>query len=103
MDWLSGIFSYLEKVWQAVYCFFLQFYNQVIDILRGFYFELVTLLLDLLSVIPYPDALRDFSYGTIPQVFMWAIHDLGLRDGLLIIAAGATVKITRQLLAMVAK
>ncbi|MBI5204808.1 MAG: hypothetical protein HZA11_07825 [Nitrospirae bacterium] len=103
MDWLSGIFSYIEKLWQAVYCFFSQFYNQLIDILRGFYFELVSLLLGLLSVIPYPDALANFSYGVIPQAFAWAIYDLGLRDGLLLIAAGATVKITRQLLVMVAK
>jgi hypothetical protein len=103
MDWIQGVFQYIQKLWQSVYCFFAQFYHAVVDILRGFYSELVTFMLSLLSVIPYPDAIKNFSYGAIPQAFMWAIHDLGLRDGLLVIAAGATVKITRQLLAMVAK
>ena len=103
MDWLSGIFQYIEKLFQSVYCFIAQFYHMVIDILRGFYSEFVTFMISLLSIIPYPDAIRNFSYGTIPQVFAWAIYDLGLRDGLLIIAAGATVKITRQLLQVVAK
>lgn len=103
MDWLAGVFQYIEKMWQSIHCFFLQFYGQVIDIFRGFYFEVVSLLLSLLSVIPYPDALANFSYGAIPQAFAWAIHDLGLRDALLLVSAGATVKITRQLLSMVAK
>ena len=94
------VFQYIKN-FGKVYCFFLNLYL-VIDI-PGFYSEFVTFMISLLSVIPYPDAIRNFSYGTIPQVFAWAIHDLGLRDGLLIIAAGATVKITRQLLQMVAK
>jgi len=103
MDWLSGVFTYIEKVWQGLHCFLIQFYDSVVDILIGFYHLLVTFLISLLSVIPAPDAIMNFSYGPIPQAFAWAIHDLGIRDGLLVVAAGATVKITKDLLAMVAK
>ena len=103
IDWLSGVFSYIEKIWQSFYCFLSHFYPRVLDILVGFYHELVIFMLGLLTVIPAPAAIMNFSYGPIPQVFAWAIHDLGLRDGLLIIAAGATIKLTKQTLALVAK
>lgn len=103
MDWIQGVFQYIQKLWQAVYCFFSQFYHAVIDILRGFYHEFVTFMISLLSIIPAPDALMNFQWPAVPQYLMWAIHDLGLRDALLLIAAGATVKITKQLLAQVAK
>jgi|GEM_PF-1668895 len=103
MNWLQGVFQYIEKIWQGVYCFFFNFYNQIIDILRGFYSEFVLFFISVLSILPAPDVLMNFQWPTVPQYLVWAIHDLGLRDALALVAGGATIRITREFLKMVAK
>jgi hypothetical protein len=103
MNWIAGVFLYIEKFWYWVYCFFGQLECRLLDILTVIKKEFLTILISIMSMIPVPAAVENFQLPQIPSGIGWAVDSLALPEAMALIVAAATIRITMKFLASVSK
>ena len=101
MDWIQGVFTYIEKIWNFVYCFWDQLGLRLKDLFIGLYGEVVNMIIALLALIPIPASLSGFQWPVMPQVAQWAVFDLQLPLCLSMLSGAALVRVTKSVLKMV--
>jgi hypothetical protein len=100
MDWIQGVFQYIEKAWQWLFCFFSNLWCQGADFIMDMLEEIMTVLMSALSVIPIPDALANFQWpeaGPLGAV----IIDVGIPQALSILAGAFMVRFLKGLIPLI--
>ncbi|GER94663.1 hypothetical protein A45J_2427 [hot springs metagenome] len=100
MDWLQGIFQYIGKVWNWLYCFFPNFFGWLSDWLMDMLFEIMSVAISALGVIPLPDVLTSFQWPDAGP-FGYALIDLGVPQGLAILSAAFMVRFLKGLIPLI--
>ena len=101
-DWIQGVFHYVEKLWQWVYCFWDNLSCKLLDIFSQWTTEIVNLVLAAFASIPVPDALASFQFpsgGPLVDTMLL----LNVPQALAMIAAAFTVRYMKSLIKMVVK
>ena len=100
MDWTQGVFQYIEKVWQWLYCFFANLWCGLSDWLMSALEEIMTVALSALSALPIPDALANFQWpdaGPLGAVLI----DTGVPVALSILAGAFTLRFLKGLIPLI--
>ena len=100
MNWIQGVFLYIEKVWKWIYCFFPNLVGYLTDMFMDILEEVLTVLLTALSVIPVPDVIANFQWPDAGP-FGYALIDLGVPQGLTILSAAFMFRFLKGLIPLI--
>ncbi len=100
MDWIQGVFAYIEKIWHWFSCFFATLWCQASDFVVSMLEEIMLVAISALSVIPLPDALTSFQMPDA-GIFGNALIDLGVPHALTILSAAFMVRFLKGLIPLI--
>jgi hypothetical protein len=100
MDWIQGVFKYIEKIWQWFYCFFQTLWCQGADFIMNIFEEVMSVVVTALSVIPIPNVIASFQWPDAGP-FGYALIDLGVPQGLAILSAAFMIRFLKGLIPLI--